>query len=289
VNTSTMADYPNCPVCRAEARFYCRVSPAHYYRCDKCESIFQAPMPTIADMLRYADTEYADGKYTRYMKAEDIKRRTFRERVAGITRRTSGRRLLDVGCSCGFMLDEALDAGFDAWGVEFSRVAIAAASPQSRPRIIEGDVNSLGDQAIGAYDVVSAFDVVEHTLDPLQFLTGLRQLLRENGLLVITTPDTTHFLRRPMGSSWPMLQPYQHTVLFSRRSLRRALEHAGFKGVEIGTATKVLTPEYLVDQARAYAPLAGRAYDLVARLLPQRARTLSLRLNIGETLAFARR
>ena len=246
-------------------------------------------MPSIDDMIRYADTEYADGAYTRYVKAQGIKRRTFRERVDRIARRTTSRRLLDVGCSCGYMIDEALDAGFDAWGVEFSRVAIAAASPESRPRIIEGDVNSLGGDAVGAYDVVSAFDVVEHTLDPLSFLASLRQLLREDGLLVITTPDTTHFLRRLMRSSWPMLQPYQHTVLFSRRSLRQALEHAGFRNVEITTANKVLTLDYLVEQVRAYTPLAGRAYDLFAYLLPRRVRTRSLRLNIGETLAFAHR
>jgi SAM-dependent methyltransferase len=282
-------DRVTCPICRVDASFYCRVAPATYYRCGSCGTIFQSPMPAIADMVRYADAEYAEGAYASYVKARDIKRLTFRERVAAIAKRTAGRRLLDVGCSCGYLIDEALDAGFDAWGVEFSRVAISAASPQARPRIIEGDVNALGDQARDSYDVVTAFDVVEHTLDPIAFLIALRRLLRPDGLLVITTPDTTHFLRPVLRSRWPMLQPFQHTVLFSRSSLRRALEQTGFSGVEIATAHKVLTPDYLVDQIRSYLSLAGRAYDALAQMLPKRARALPLRLNIGETLSFARR
>ena len=66
--------------------------------------------------------------------------------------------------------------------------------------------------------------------------------------MVLTTPDTRHAFRFLMGARWPMLQPEQHTFLFSRRSLRLALEKVGFEEVVVRRATKSSTLEYLARQ-----------------------------------------
>jgi len=245
-------------------------------------------MPVSQEMTGYADREYSDGVYREYIAARDLKYLTFRRRVSKIESRTSGRQLLDIGCSCGYFIDVALDHGFDAGGIEFSSVAIAAASDQARPRIIHGDVNTLQGMQKASFDVVTAFDVVEHTLDPLKFLAELRGLLKSGGLLVVTTPDTGHFLRLLMGKRWPMLQPFQHTCLFSAKSLRLAVESAGFANVEITPSKKVLTPEYLAGQIKAYNPWIARVYNSVSRILPKRLLNLPVAVNIGEMMAFAR-
>ena len=53
--------------------------------------------------------------------------------------------------------------------------------------------------------------------DPVSFLDDIGRVLAPGGLLVVSTPDTGHWLRPLMRSRWPMLQPDQHTFLFSRR------------------------------------------------------------------------
>lgn len=279
----------NCPICQTKAVFYCQLNPASYFRCRACGTIFQNSLPTIEEMERYADQEYAEGLYKSYVQARSIKHLTFRKRLEKIAQRAKGNRVLDVGCSCGYFLDIALELGYDAYGVEFSAVAISAATTETRARITQDDVNKIASLQAETFDIVTAFDVIEHTIDPIQFLADLRKLLKPGGLLVITTPDTHHFLRPLLGKRWPMLQPLQHTVLFSRQSLALALEKTGYEQVELMAAKKVLTPDYLADQVKVYLPFLTRLYQITARVLPRKLRELPLAVNISEVMAFARR
>ena len=239
--------------------------------------------------MDYANQEYSNGQYKEYVQARDLKYATFHERIRKIRNRSAGLQLLDVGCSCGYLIDVALMEGFDAHGVEFSAVAIAAASEQARRRIIHGDVNQLDAIQQASYDVVTALDIIEHTLDPIAFLNQVKNTLKNRGLLVISTPDTGYFLRLLMGGRWPMLQPFQHTFLFSSQSLRMALDKAGYTDIEMMPARKILTADYLAQQIRIHNPSIVHLYDLVARAFPESLRNMPISANIGEMMAFARR
>ena len=93
-----------------------------------------------------------------------MKIRHFEDRLATIGDRVRPGRLLDIGCSCGYFMEVAASRGFDVQGVEFSRSAIAAANPGIRSRIFEGTLENL--PVDGLFDVVSAFDLIEHVHDP---------------------------------------------------------------------------------------------------------------------------
>ncbi len=277
-----------CPICGVASTIAQRVPPATYYGCPVCGTLFQHPMPTSQQMHEYVETEYAAGVYSNYVAAADLKARTFEKRARRIAARAHGGRLLDVGASAGFFVEQALNAGFDAYGVELSSEAVASASPRVRDRMRVGDVNALALEGAAPFDVVTAFDLIEHVFDPIAFLRDVRRVARPGALFVITTPDTGHVLRHVLRARWPMFQPMQHTVLFSRRGLRLALTTAGFGDVEIGPATKTLSAEYLAGQVEMYVPLAVRAYRAVSKAVPENIRTAPLNVNIGELMAFAR-
>lgn len=277
-----------CPICASTARFHCRKESARYYRCAPCGTIFQYPMPTAEAMAQYVDREYASGPYKEYVRARDLKLLTFRKRARQIVARQPVGRLLDVGCACGYFVEAAVEVGLDASGLELSPVAIASSQDYVRPRLMQGDVNHLVRQKLDRFDVVTAFDIVEHVFEPLQFLESLTPLLRPGGLLVLSTPDTGHLLRALMGREWPMLQPMQHTVLFSGKSLTMALERVGFRDVELVPARKVLTADYLAGQVGALSPAMKSVYEIGARIVPSSIRQLPVGVNIGELMAFAR-
>lgn len=278
-----------CPVNGLPARPYCRKGPARYYLEPSSGTIFQAEMPSVGAMNRYADDEYASGAYLEYAKSHDLKVATARPRLAAIKQLTSGRRLLDVGCATGFFLEAATEDGFDVSGVEFSKIAISFARPDIRGRIVCGDVNALRRQTSDKFDVVTAFDIIEHVQNPANFLAEIRDLVVPGGVLAISSPDTGHFLRYVMGSRWPMLQPMQHTVLFSRRSIVALLERCGFGDVRVETTRKVLTMDYLADQLAVTNPALNRAYQALSGLVPSRLRQRPFGINIGEFVAYARR
>ncbi|TMJ01392.1 MAG: class I SAM-dependent methyltransferase [Alphaproteobacteria bacterium] len=279
----------SCPINGLPARIYCRKGGAAYYLEPTSGTIFQARMPSVGAMNAYADDEYASGVYREYAKSRDLKIATARPRLAAIKERTQGRRLLDVGCATGFFMEAAADDGFDVRGVEFSTVAISLARPDIRARIVRGDVNTLLARETEKFDVVTAFDIIEHVQNPEQFLRDIREILKPGGVIAISSPDTDHVLRYLMRSKWPMLQPMQHTMLFSRRSIATLLERCGFADGQVEATHKVLTMDYLADQLAATNPGLNRAYQALSWMVPAALKRRSLAINIGEFVAYARR
>ena len=248
-----------------------------------------AEKPQLKDMAAFVDAEYEAGLYRDYVNARPLKLATARRRLPVIRKYASGPRLLDVGCAAGFFIEAALDAGFDPVGIELSPMAIELAQPAARERITCGDVNVLLASDARQFDVVTAFDIIEHTLDPAAFLDDIGRVLAPGGLLVVSTPDTGHWLRRVMGDRWPMLQPYQHTFLFSQQAMRALLLEHGYEPLVIESARKVITVDYLFGQLRQTNPMLSRGLDRAKRVLPAALRYREIAVNIGEMFACGRK
>jgi 2-polyprenyl-3-methyl-5-hydroxy-6-metoxy-1,4-benzoquinol methylase len=274
-----------CLLCGSPAARYCALDGGSYRRCGTCGALFLHPMPTPEEMRAYAERHYREGVYAEYARARPLKLATFRRRLALIRPHAPGGRLLDVGAACGFMLEAALEAGYDPAGVEFSVEAIRLAAPEVRGRIVHGD---MGDLPPGTFDVITAFDILEHAREPLRTLRAWAERLRPGGVLALTTPDTDSLLRKVMGARWPMLQPLQHTVLFSRAAMPRFLREAGLEVLELRGAAKVMTPAYLVGQLEPYFPRAARlGLRVGAAVKPVAERAILF--HIGEFIVVARK
>ena len=83
-----------------------------------------------------------------------------------------------------------------------------------------------------SYDVVTLWDVLEHTPDPKTEVRETHRLLKEDGLLVINYPDIGSWIARLMGRSWVFLLDV-HLYYFTRATIRKLLEDAGFEIVRI--------------------------------------------------------
>jgi 2-polyprenyl-3-methyl-5-hydroxy-6-metoxy-1,4-benzoquinol methylase len=252
-----------------------------------CGLIFQHPLPARSSMMSWANDEYTSGAYRDYVEARPMKIRHFEDRLSDIGDRVRPGRLLDVGCSCGYFMEVAASRGFDVQGVEFSKSAIAAASATLRPRIFEGTLDEM--PLNGMFDVVSAFDLIEHVQDPRALLRRCAAVLRPGGALIISTPDAGHFLRHVMRSRWPMLQPMQHLFLFSRRALASALRAEGFDEVRVDTAYKTINVEYLINQIKPLNPVLSVTLGTLTQAVPGTILRRNRRINIGEILAVAHR
>jgi SAM-dependent methyltransferase len=123
--------------------------------------------------------------------------------------------------------------GWEAQGVELS----AAQAEYGRRRysldIRAGTLESAAFPA-GSFDLVHASHLIEHLNDPISFLDEAGRVMREDGLLVLTTPNADGLQARILGSAWRSAI-FDHLYLFSFRTLRAMLESRGFEVTALAT------------------------------------------------------
>ena len=98
----------------------------------------------------------------------------------------------------------------------------------------------------GTFDVVTAIEVLEHVVEPLEVLGQIRRLLRPGGVFFYTTGNALP--QRQSLLTWPYFVPEIHISLYEPSSMREALQRTGFEPRQLGyiagwdriTAFKVL-------------------------------------------------
>ena len=103
----------------------------------------------------------------------------------------SGLDVLDAGCGVGYGAEMIARAGASrVVGIDLAPEAIAAASERAGEvaAFQVGDVRDLPFDE-GSFDLVVCFEVLEHLEDPEPAITALKGVLREDGLLIVSSPN----------------------------------------------------------------------------------------------------
>jgi 2-polyprenyl-3-methyl-5-hydroxy-6-metoxy-1,4-benzoquinol methylase len=275
---------PACLLCggtRARALFV--KGGKTFVRCRGCGLVWLDPMPTSADIDRYYEWAWREGVYKPYADAADIRRLIAAHRLEVVRPLARPGRWLDVGCATGHFLEAAAGAGMTVEGLDVSPGAIHLARARGlavhRARVEEFEPSA-------PYDTITAFDVIEHMLDPRGFLDRLRGWLVPGGTLVLTLPDEgSIYPRMLMRRHWFYYLPSDHLYYFNPRTMARLLGEHGFAGTRVMRAYKPLTIDYIVLQLEIFNPRLGRVARLLARPVPRRLAARPLRCYIGEMMA----
>lgn len=105
-----------------------------------------------------------------------------------------GGRVLEIGCSSGFMLYRLADNGFDCTGVEPSGVFSEYVTHRGIPCFNKIDALIDSGRQEDGFDVILHYYVMEHIDDPRAFLLKQLDLLRPGGVLVFEVPNATDAL-----------------------------------------------------------------------------------------------
>jgi len=143
------------------------------------------------------------------------------------------RKLFEVGCGPGLLLDAARYCGWEALGLDPSSEAVEWGRTHLGVEIQKGEL--LGTPPIRDADLSIASEVIEHVADPLPFLKSIAESLNPNGALVLTTPNAESRAIERMGNRWVYLDVGYHLILHSAESLRLVLAAAGFHAIHTET------------------------------------------------------
>jgi SAM-dependent methyltransferase len=190
---------------------------------------------------------------------------TFRRQLSRLERYVRPGSMLEVGAYTGVFLSLAKSSGWRVQGIEPSAWAVGQAHELHGLRIRQGmmDPTLFGRET---FDAVVMWDVIEHLTDPLATLRGVFDALRPGGIVAISTMDVDSIPARVSRGRWPWFMT-MHRVYFSRSTLRRMLEDAGFADVRMNVHIRWVSIGYLSSRMAAALRLPGRPLAALVRWL----------------------
>ena len=134
----------------------------------------------------------------------------------------TGYRVLEVGCGTGNVLralEQACPRGIVV-GMDLYAKGLAFARTRTSCPLVQGDLEqaSFGVQ----FDLIGAFDVVEHLTDDLQIFRSVHNILKPGGMLLLTVPAHQ--------SLWSYFDEVSHHCRrYEKSDLRSKLNECGFE------------------------------------------------------------
>lgn len=272
-------NYKTCQLCRGRVKLLIkRIDKYDYYYCTKCSLIFSKPLPSDKEIKEFYDYYFFGKLAEEQMKVyisqvnsnvkkiiKDIKKFINTENV----------NLLDYGAGNGVYSYCFSINGFNVTYCDFDKKVCEYAKQTFKNRFkviyLENSNRMLFKKK---YDIIFCNQVIEHVKDYLLLLRNFKEILKPNGLLILTTPNQMSkdiifkpvilkvYLKMTTNSSWPIKQffkflkrpwiccdPPRHIYSFNVINIEIALKRADLLPLKIFSEFSI-NPHYNVKKIK---------------------------------------
>lgn len=202
-----------------------------YLFCQNCDllSIHNPPIDKLSEIYPknyYSFDENVESTLIKLKKRFDLF--WFRKQFSKLLM-TEPKHILDLGGGAGYhsKLLQRVYPDAIATVVDFDSSSISM-SGDNKTFFVECDLNTGFPQ--GKYDVIVAWNILEHVSSPKNFLSSCSSALSESGVLLLQTPNFQTLSARIFKKTyWGGLHAPRHFTLFSRFSLENYIDQAGLQ------------------------------------------------------------
>jgi 2-polyprenyl-3-methyl-5-hydroxy-6-metoxy-1,4-benzoquinol methylase len=219
-----------------------------YQKCTECGLIYQNPRPIFKELKKrytrnYFNYEHSNqDNFFNLMKLglRDIR---FDRLYAGDN---GGKKFLDIGCATGLLLNHMKDKGWNTTGVEICKPSAEYARKKFGLNVFIGTLEE-AQFPDNYFDVIHFSHLIEHVPDPRVLLLEVKRILKEDGHVILTTPNIDGFQARLSRQEWRSAIP-DHIYLFAKKTMKKLLSDIHFHiikqiswgGIPVGKRSKFL-------------------------------------------------
>jgi len=223
----------------------------NYYKCKMCTAIFMYPMPELNKIIEFYNPSYsphqkvvkkkktyikeAIKKYFGFLFLDKSIMKKYKQIFKNLDKPLNEIKILEYGCgSCGqlYLLKEEFNLNEDQiLGVDFSQNAIDGCNAIE---INAKRMNSLTELENQKFDVISAFQLLEHLNNPKEFIEQAYKLLNDGGVIYLELPNYNSFGRKYFEKYWEGLDVPRHLVQYNKKSLEMLMNEK-FQVINIST------------------------------------------------------
>jgi SAM-dependent methyltransferase len=202
-------------------------------KCKECGLMYASPRAKLPDQdeIKTYDPEFSkktrEHSRDRYDK-EEYQVRDYEDTRAYLRQAYPKRgRLLEIGCSMGFLLAKFRQDGWDVEGIEPNRGFCEFIGEyhgiKASPSILEES-----NIAPNSFDVVVMLHVIEHVPDPLGTLKEIHRVLKPGGTVILETPRYDSLMFKLLRHRERSVGCDGHIYFFTTDTLTRMSNKAGF-------------------------------------------------------------
>ncbi len=219
---------------------YAQVDHFELTKCSSCGFVFTDGIDQQKIEELYKEEDYYSQKggsgfaidgYLHDGRKDDLFTYYLKNRIMPIQKRMelpTNPRYLDIGCSAGLMLKIGQELGWDCFGQEISPVALRYAKESLKLNVTDAPLEDFIKKE-KKFDVISAFHILEHLVDPKNTLSQIHNLLDDNGILAIEVPNIRSLPAIMRKRSWHgYVLPY-HLWHFSLQTVTKLLKDSGLQ------------------------------------------------------------
>lgn len=235
----------NCELCNSPAHLkfeglqgYQLGMKFNIFICENCATSFSMPRPDTTEIY---NAIYSNGKdvpgYNRYWSyMDEVKTKEkplqflasqeeafwgIQQALQQLAPEKTGTQILEIGSGLGYLTYSLRKEGYSIQGLDISTEAVEQAKNNFGDFYMSGDVHEYAEENPNSYDIVILTEVIEHIEKPMAFIGSIKKLVKENGNILITTPNKTII---PIDVIWDSEAPPVHHWWFSEKSLEYIAE-----------------------------------------------------------------
>jgi len=219
------------------------------YKCKYCGSEFLYAYEAIIYDQHYFKSWF---RYSN-QEVETIKRINFKHLLNTHFACLKNRKLLDIGCATGFLLQEAQTLGAEIYGIDINEWAVNQAKEKLlNARLYCGKLEKALEEKFfkkDYFDIIIGTDVVEHVDDFMPFLRSILSAMKRCGKACFTTPDVASLSHRLLGPHW-FHYKLEHNTFITRKALSLLSKEMGFRVEKVIQVKKRLALPYIFSVLR---------------------------------------
>jgi SAM-dependent methyltransferase len=236
---SISADCPHCGNLGAQVEF--NLNGFVHKRCAGCESLYVSPRLSDAALHDLYSDDYYSEMYTKTMLPIFEKRKSVigvskYKQLQELSKQHTG-RVLDVGAGIGEVTDVFKDQGWETHAIEMNQAAVEWLNTRGHKSVFHGAMDDYKTEL--KFEVVMAWGVIEHVIDPDYFLGRVYDLLKPGGVFVSEVPHGNCLLVDMACETGfdpkRILMGEQHIMLYSKKAYRELHVRNGFRELHLQT------------------------------------------------------
>lgn len=222
-----------CFICKdSKVKFLLKKDGYNLWHCEKCGLNFIHPQPTEKELQKVYSLE---GGYSHSSKRFDKKKisSTKNPKIEFLLRNDK-KKVLDVGCASGSFVYVCKLAKLSPRGIDLDKDSIKFGQKEGLD-LRHGRLEEMGFKK-NSFDAINLGDIIEHVKYPESFLKECFRILKKNGIIIISTPNTnslfpkmTKCVYEKFGLMWSHPTPPYHLFDFSDKNLILLLKKNGLK------------------------------------------------------------